>query len=91
MKSPTEKGPKSFSRLMMAAVPLSILLCVPTSVLGQSGGGTSGALSQNDLLLAHTARELGWCVITRDNDFARIRQQLKGLRVEAPYPRQPTS
>jgi hypothetical protein len=38
MKSSTEKGPKSFLRLMIAAVPLSILLCTPTFVLGQSGG-----------------------------------------------------
>jgi hypothetical protein len=38
MKSPSEKGPKSFSRLMVAAVPLFIWLCTPTSVLGQSGG-----------------------------------------------------
>jgi hypothetical protein len=38
MKSPTEKGLKSFSRLMIAAVPLSILLCTPASMLGQSGG-----------------------------------------------------
>jgi predicted nucleic acid-binding protein len=56
--------------------------------LGQSGGGSSGVLSQNDLLLAHTARELGWSIITRDKDFARIRHQVKGLRVESPYPRQ---
>jgi ferric-dicitrate binding protein FerR (iron transport regulator) len=38
MKSLSEKVPKSFSRLMAAAVPLSIWLCMPTSVLGQSGG-----------------------------------------------------
>jgi hypothetical protein len=38
MKSLSEKGPKSFSRLMIAAVSLSIWLCTPASVLGQSGG-----------------------------------------------------
>jgi hypothetical protein len=38
MKSPSEKGPISFSRLMIAALPLSIWLCTPTSVLGQSSG-----------------------------------------------------
>lgn len=58
--------------------------------LGQSSDRTSGVLLQNDLLLAHTARELGWSLITRDKDFVRIRQQVKGLRVEPPYPRQPT-
>lgn len=60
-------------------------------LLGRSGGGAVGALWQNDLLLAHTARELGWCLITRDKDFGRIRTQMKGLRVEAPYPRRPNS
>jgi hypothetical protein len=38
MKSPSEKAPISFSRLMIAALPLSIWLCTPTSVLGQSSG-----------------------------------------------------
>ncbi len=38
MKSLSEKGPKSFSRLMIAGVALSIWLCTPASVLGQSGG-----------------------------------------------------
>jgi hypothetical protein len=38
MKPLSEKGPKSFSHLMIAAVPLSIWLCTPASVLGQSGG-----------------------------------------------------
>jgi len=38
MKSLSEKAPKSFSRLMIAAVTLSIWLCTPASVLGQSSG-----------------------------------------------------
>jgi predicted nucleic acid-binding protein len=41
---------------------------------------------QNDLLLAHTAREYGWTVITRDTDFARLRPLIKGLRVASPFP-----
>lgn len=59
-------------------------------LLGRFGGTTIGASWQNALLLAHTARERGWCVITRDKDFDRIRTHLKGLRVSAPYPRRPT-
>ncbi len=50
---------------------------------------STAALWQNDLLLAHTARERGWRVITRDKDFSRIRSQIKGLRVESPFPRRP--
>lgn len=56
-------------------------------LLGRSAAGAVGAHWQNDLLLAHTARELGWCIITRDKDFSRIRMLVKGLRIEAPYPR----
>ena len=61
-------------------------------VLAQPDGATTGGgLTQNDLLLAHTAREWGWTVITRDRDFVRIRHHVKGLQVGPPYPRQPTS
>src|SRR6266446_6930156 len=38
MKSLSEKGPKSLSRLITAAMPLSIWLCTPAPVLGQSLG-----------------------------------------------------
>jgi ferric-dicitrate binding protein FerR (iron transport regulator) len=38
MKSVSKRGPKSFSRLMITAVCLSIWLCTPASVLGQSLG-----------------------------------------------------
>ena len=55
-------------------------------VLGRHGGTRVGAAWQNDLLLAATARELGWTVVTRDKDFARIRTYVKGLRVVAAYP-----
>ena len=59
-------------------------------LLGRLGGHSIGAQWQNDLLIAHTARERGWCVITRDKDFDRIRLHVKGLRVAAPFPRRPT-
>lgn len=38
MKSVSERGPKSFSRLMIAAVSLLIWVCAPASVLGQTLG-----------------------------------------------------
>jgi len=56
-------------------------------LLGRSGTTSIGASWQNDVLLAHTAREFGWTIVTRDKDFSRIRALVKGLRVEAPYPR----
>lgn len=58
-------------------------------LLGQASAAPIGASWQNDLLLAHMARELGWTIITRDKDFNRIRPLIRGLRVEAPYPRRP--
>lgn len=59
-------------------------------VLGRATTASIGASWQNDLLLAHTAREFGWTLITRDKDFARIRLLVKGLKIEAPFPRRPT-
>lgn len=59
-------------------------------VLGRATSAAIGASWQNDLLLAHTAREFGWSLITRDKDIRRIRSLVRGLRVEAPFPRRPT-
>ena len=61
------------------------------NMIGHATTSSIGASWQNDLLLAHTAREFGWSVITRDKDFARIRPLVRGLRVDAPYPRRPSS
>lgn len=61
-----------------------------TGVLrGEEGGRRIGPDWQNDLLLAHSARELGWAVVTRDADFTTLRAHVRGLRVVAPYPRHP--
>jgi len=61
-----------------------------TGVLrGAEGGRRIGPDWQNDLLVAHSARELGWVVVTRDADFATLRAHVRGLRVVAPYPRRP--
>ncbi len=54
---------------------------------GQVGKVGSATDWQNDVLLACTARELGWVVITRDTDLGRLRTHIPGLRVEAPFPR----
>ncbi len=59
-------------------------------VLGRATTAAIGASWQNDLLLAHTAREFGWTLVTRDKDFTRIRLLVKGLKIEAPVPRRPT-
>lgn len=59
--------------------------------LGRESGRPVKRAWQNDLLLAHTARELGWVVITRDQDFTRIRTQIRGLNIDAPFPRRPAA
>ena len=46
---------------------------------------------QNDLLLASMAREHGWVVLTRDADFSWLRQYIRGLQIQPPYPRRASS
>ena len=60
-------------------------------VLGRSTTASIGASWQNDLLLAHSAREFGWCIVTRDKDFKRIRTLVKGQQIQASFPRRPTT
>lgn len=42
-----------------------------------------------DHLLACQAREFGWTLVTRDEDFALIRRSVTGLKVVAPFPSRP--
>lgn len=56
---------------------------------GRLGKTRRGADWQNDVLLACSAREHGWVVISRDADFGGLQLDIRGLRVEAPFPRQP--
>ena len=43
----------------------------------------------NDALLACQARESGWTLVTRDQDFGALRRSISGLRVAAPFPVRP--
>lgn len=56
---------------------------------GQLDKARHGPDWQNDVLLASTAREHGWVVITRDADLSGLQAAIRGLRVEAPFPRRP--
>lgn len=56
-------------------------------LLGQLGPRRAGAGWQNDLLLACMAREHGWVLVTRDRDFRELRGSIRGLQIQAPYPR----
>ena len=56
------------------------------AVLAQLGAARASASRQNDALLAVQAREHGWTVITRDQDFQTLRSHVSGLRVSGPFP-----
>ncbi len=56
------------------------------TLLGQHGGKSLAPTAQNDLLIACTARELGWVVLTRDRDFLRLQARVPGLKFKAPFP-----
>ncbi len=55
-------------------------------LLGRLGGKTVSPAVQNDLLIAWTARELGWVVVTKDHDFLSLQSNISGLKVKAPFP-----
>lgn len=57
--------------------------------IGQRAGHPTTPADQNDLLLAHSARESGWTLITKDRGIAGLPSEISGLQVAAPYPKQP--
>ena len=80
----------AFDRCGRIVAPSAAAWAKTGVVLGRAAAASIGASWQNDLLLAHTAREFGWSLITRDKDFSRIRPLVRGLRIEAPFPRRPS-
>lgn len=56
------------------------------AILARTGTTGASASRQNDLLLAVQAREHGWTIVTRDEDFRALRPQVSGLQVIAPFP-----
>ena len=80
----------AFERPGRIVAPSTVAWAKTGLVLGRATTASIGASWQNDLLLAHTAREFGWTLITRDKDFTRIRSLIKGLKIAAPFPPRPT-
>ncbi len=56
------------------------------ALVARTGATGLTASRQNDALLAVQARERGWVVVTRDQDFQALRPFVHGLKVAAPYP-----
>ena len=50
---------------------------------------TASGSGFNDALLACQAREHGWTLLTRDQDFSLLRRTVSGLKVAAPFPARP--
>jgi predicted nucleic acid-binding protein len=61
------------------------------AALARQGATGVSASRQNDMLLAFQSREVGWTLITRDQDFAALRSIVRGVQVIAPFPARPTS
>ncbi|MDQ3698224.1 MAG: PIN domain-containing protein [Gemmatimonadota bacterium] len=59
------------------------------AILARTGTTGLSANRQNDALLAVQARERGWVVVTRDQDFQALRPLVGGLRVALPFPDRP--
>ena len=76
-----------FTRRRRIIAPSVGAWCRMGVLRGQLGKPRLGPDWQNDVLLACSARELGWTVITRDADIGRLQTQIRGLRGEEPYPR----
>ena len=79
-----------FERCGRIVAPSAVAWAKTGVRLGRATTASIGGSWQNDLLLAHTAREFGWTLITRDKEFTRIRVLVKGLKIDAPVPRRPT-
>ncbi len=79
----------AFDRRGRIVAPSAMAWTKSGLVLGRAATASIGASWQNDLLLAHTAREFGWTLITREKDFTRIRPLVKGLQLDVPFPRRP--
>ena len=58
-------------------------------IVGRIGPGGLSASRQNDALLAVQARERGWTVVTRDQDFKGLRTLVGGLKITTPFPDRP--
>lgn len=59
------------------------------AVLARTGATGTSASRQNDVLLAVQAREHGWAIVTRDEDFRALRPHVRGLQLIAPFPVKP--
>ena len=90
----SKKARRLLDEALLAAFERRARIIAPSLAAGRRTGavlaktGTSGtsASRQNDVLLAVQAREHGWTIVTRDEDFRALRPHVTGLQVIAPFP-----
>lgn len=58
-------------------------------IVSRIGPAGLSASRQNDALLAVQARERGWTIVTRDQDFDGLRALVSGLKIATPFPERP--
>ncbi len=93
----TERSRRLLDEALLAPFERRGRIVAPTSgawrrtgaVLARLGAAGTSASRQNDVLLAVQAREHGWTVVTRDQDFRTLRPQVSGLQLSAPFPERP--
>ena len=93
----TEKARRLLDEALLAPFERRGRIVAPTAgawrrmgtVLARVGATGASASRQNDALLAVQAREHGWTIVTRDQDFQMLRKHISGLRVSVPFPERP--
>lgn len=93
----TDKARRTLDELFLDAFDRRGRIVAPSSsawrrtgaVLGKLGATGLSASRQNDALLAVQAREGGWTLVTRDQDFERLRPIVAGLKFTKPFPERP--
>ena len=80
---------EAFDRRGRVVAPSSTAWRRAGAILARTGTVGLSASRQNDALLAVQARERGWVVVTRDQDFQALRPLVSGLQVASPFPERP--
>lgn len=90
----TEKARRALDDIFLEAFERRGRILAPSSaawrrvgvLVSRVGPAVLSASRQNDALLAVQARERGWTIVTRDQDFKGLRTLVAGLKIATPFP-----
>lgn len=93
----TEKARRALDDLFLDAFERRGRIVAPSTaawrrlgmIVSRIGPAGLSASRQNDALLAVQARERGWTIVTRDQDFDGLRALVGGLKIATPFPERP--